>query len=529
QQQAIDPSKRHKWYVLIGCDTYINVPHLLKQLEPYNFTQPYFIGGSVGEQMCYHKKGTAYKSLFIGGNTAHVFSAALVQALYPHLSVYVESIWPQPNHTSAALSDVALSCLIFSLGFKMTILPGFFRRSPNGIIKEFGRKEALKVQEPSSWHYIHPAQMIDLDEFYVYHPINDIKHQLSSFNVQFIDKSLSGHCHLTKTCAKDLKILNSKNGMNPSLEDQKRFYEVYKNDFEMNHVNAFICFHPASMCEVFMPFNRTLIVIASTRYELGRFSKEEWRNWNKNLQIIASNSRNVIAGNNLYDAEYIRYFTGVKAIVLPSLCAYTNASYKQVIGKPFIIASIHEKNFHSKFMSMLTDSFKHLKIAVAVAHLRDVYKSHYKYSQLAEHPGIIYVPYQVSVMSLFEQYRMNIPLFFPSLDLLTEWHHTYGVVNERTWDSVSGKKKNASIVSGVLDPNIPDPNNEFDLHAIRYWLKFSDFYQWPHIIYFNSTDELVIKLTTTNLTQVSLNMKVYNANLKQYLFEQWRQILQRIE
>ncbi|CAF1385644.1 unnamed protein product [Rotaria magnacalcarata] len=168
KQKAIDPSERHKWYVVIGCDTYVNVPHILKLLEPYNFAQPYFIGGSVGEQLCYHKNGTAYKSHFVGGNTAHVFSAALVEALYPHLSVYVETVWPQPNHSAAGLSDVALSCLTFSLGYNMTILPGFWGRSPNGIIEEFGLKEALKVQEPSSWHYIHPAQMLDLDEFYSY-------------------------------------------------------------------------------------------------------------------------------------------------------------------------------------------------------------------------------------------------------------------------------------------------------------------------------------------------------------------------
>ncbi|CAF3241234.1 unnamed protein product [Rotaria sp. Silwood2] len=176
---------------------------------------------------------------------------------------------------------------------------------------------------------------------------------------------------------------------------------------------------------------------------------------------------------------------------------------------------------------MLNDSFKRLKISISIGHLRDVYKGHYEYSQLAQHSGIIHIPYQVSVMSLFEQYRMNIPLFFPSLDLLTEWHYTYRVVNERTWDGISGNIKNASRISGVLGPDIPDPNNEFDRDAIRYWLKFSDFYQWPHIIYFNSTDELVIKLKTTNLAQVSSNMKVYNANFKKNLFEQWRQILQR--
>jgi hypothetical protein len=118
-----------------------------------------------------------------------------------------------------------------------------------------------------------------------------MKHQLASFNVRLIDKSLSSHCFLTDTCGTDLKILNQENGMSPSLEVRKQFYEAYKNDQEMNKVDAFMCFHPAAMCELFMPFNRTLIIIASTRYELGRHSKEEWTNLNKNLRIIASNPR----------------------------------------------------------------------------------------------------------------------------------------------------------------------------------------------------------------------------------------------
>ncbi|CAF3304117.1 unnamed protein product [Rotaria sp. Silwood2] len=194
QQQKIDPSKRHKWYLLVGCDTYVNVPHLLKQLEPYNFTQPYFIGGSIGQGICYHKNGTTYESLFVGGNTAHIFSAALVEALYPHLSIYVQSIWPQPNHSSAGSSDVALSCLIFSLGYNMTILPGFWRRSPKGIIEEFSLKEALQVEEPSSWHYIHPAQMIDLDEFYTYQYVDRLMND-QNWNelVDFIHLFIGAH------------------------------------------------------------------------------------------------------------------------------------------------------------------------------------------------------------------------------------------------------------------------------------------------------------------------------------------------
>ncbi len=51
-------------------------------------------------------------------------------------------------------------------------------------------------------------------------------------------------------------------------------------------------------------------------------------------------------------------------------------------------------------------------------------------------------------------------------------------------------------------------------------VQFADFYQWSHITYYNSTDDLAIKLTTTNLIQVSENMKVYNENFKKKLLEQ---------
>lgn len=129
-------------------------------------------------------------------------------------------------------------------------------------------------------------------------PINDLKHQLASFNVRFIDKSLSSHCDTTNTCGYDLKVLNQKNGISPNSEVRQKFYKVYKNNREINQVNAFVCFHPAGMCELFMPFNRTLIIIASTRYELGRFGKVEWNNLNKNLQIIASNPRYILRYKN---------------------------------------------------------------------------------------------------------------------------------------------------------------------------------------------------------------------------------------
>jgi hypothetical protein len=99
-------------------------------------------------------------------------------------------------------------------------------------------------------------------------PIADIKNVMQHFGAQVIDKSLSGHCHLSNTCERDLRVINKMNGINlgncPN-QLRKQFYHSYIDDPEMNGVSAYICTHAASMCELFMPFNKSLIVIASTR------------------------------------------------------------------------------------------------------------------------------------------------------------------------------------------------------------------------------------------------------------------------
>jgi len=343
-----------------------------------------------------------------------------------------------------------------------------------------------------------------------------------------MDKSLSYSCQRTRTCYSPLRILTRENGMNPPDEIYSEFYEFYKDQIEMNLVDAFVCFHPSAMCELYMPFNRSMIIIASTRYELSRFEPREWIKWNKNLIKISQDPKNVIAANNLYDAEYIRYFTGINVTLLPSFCNYTNSVYNPK-RKEFLVTSIHSKSFESIFYELLQESLdRYYTDQIKIVPLRTIYNN-YEYSDLTNHPAIIHVPYQVSVMSLFEQYRMNIPLVFPSLDLLTQWHYEHGLVSEKTWDqTLAGIIPNRSNIKGVLT-NVPDPNNDRDRTAIRYWLNFSDFYQWPHIIYYESTDDLIKKLNTTNFAMISKRMKEYNKQFGKNLLQKWKQILDNIK
>ena len=105
-------------------------------------------------------------------------------------------------------------------------------------------------------------------------------------------------------------------------------------------------------------------------------------------------------------------------------------------------------------------------------------------------------------------------------------------MNERTWDGVyhrHGKRlSKSSVVSHASQSHVPDPNNERDEAAIRYWIKFADFYQMPYITYSDSVRDLADKLSKTTLLQlrqISARMKKYNANVLKEVMPKWKQIL----
>ncbi|CAH1795607.1 unnamed protein product [Owenia fusiformis] len=360
-------------------------------------------------------------------------------------------------------------------------------------------------------------------------PIHDLKTLLEPMGVKFIDKTLSSHCHITKTCnpVPPLRVITQRNGFHLTPELISKFYESYKNDSEMKTVTAFVCYHPPAMCDLFRPFKKPLIIISSIRYELGRNSpNERWHTYNEILRNVSKDPRNVIGGNNLYDTNYIKYFTGIETKLIPSYCGYTNESYHP--RRPeFLFASTRARNVASTGVQRGLDKrLREINSTAKVAQLRTLY-GHYKYSDLANHPGIIHIPYQVSVMSLFEQYRMNIPLFVPSLESLSEWHVKFNLLKERTWDSTFGKIPLKSRIQGVQS-GIPDPNSDRNITAVKYWLQFSDFYQWPHITYYNSGEhlaEILHAMTPEKLKNISSSMAVYNKNEQTNIKNMWKNIL----
>ena len=356
-------------------------------------------------------------------------------------------------------------------------------------------------------------------------PIMDIKSLLAPIGVKIIDKSLSYHCGKMGTCAAGLRVITQENGMRLSPMLIEKFYRSYIDDLEMKEVTAYVCALPVAMCEAFLHFNRSIIVWATTRYEQGRPEPDKWEQLNENLLSIANHPTSVLAANNLYDLKYMEYFLGVTPKLLPNYCAYLRDSYKPS-QKQFLVSPIHSTELSELFYKQLDEALMAKLSNLVLLPLRQMYPQ-YLFSDLASHPGIVYIPYQVSMVSLTEHYRMNIPLFFPTVDLLALWQLEYQVVRQRTWAGYMMKRPHRSGIPGKAR-DVPDPNDDTDEGAIKYWLKFADFYQWPHIIYYSSIPDLVDKLITTNLTDVSLKMQSHNIKASLQIKDAWSEVLLKV-
>eukprot|EP00658_Telonema_sp_P-2_P038674 TRINITY_DN276_c0_g1_i8.p1 TRINITY_DN276_c0_g1~~TRINITY_DN276_c0_g1_i8.p1 ORF type:complete len:1262 (-),score=285.14 TRINITY_DN276_c0_g1_i8:299-4084(-) len=357
----------------------------------------------------------------------------------------------------------------------------------------------------------------------------------------------------TQSVCKDrLKVLRYDNWRGFSLDPcpnflRQEFFEAYKNDPEFERVDAFICSHPAANCELYMPFNRSLIVYPTTRLEFGRDddvvdwrapymtirNKARWSEWISNLQKIAADPMNVVAANSHFEVRYIKYHTGIDAEYLPSWCgdkaenSLVAPSRRQLLLGPYRDNLDYPRfseveAWKHPIMQSLVNSTKNWKdqygMAPEFARMRQLYP-HYELSDLQAHPCIVLIPYQVSVISFFEYYRLNIPMFVPSKKLLISWH----LEHDQLWERTYGHPDRL-----VTSPDMPDPTSD-EKADLEYWIALADYYHFDHVIQFDSWDDLLVKYHATDLAQVQQAMHLANRIQRAQLVQSWKRVMQKIK
>jgi hypothetical protein len=324
--------------------------------------------------------------------------------------------------------------------------------------------------------------------------------------------SISGHSFIMNKEKKDVKYVNSSTWQNLNESMIDNFYNEYKE--QLSKYDGFIVTHTPCFSLLYQKFEKPIITIASTRYE-APFSNNMimWSKLNQFLKNGIDNKQLIPVANNKYDKKYTELFTEREWKHIPSLCEYTGADYTGNKNK-FL--------YSSKFNPSLD--------IPNLAYKNKELKKNYSWQELADYKGIVHVPYNVSTMSIFEQYTSNIPLFFPSINFLKELRNKFanrGVLSETSWNQVNGLSPNSSIF-----PGLDDPNNYKDLETVMKWVSLSDFYDeenMPHVQLFDSFEHLEELLNSTNLDEVSDKMSQHNLLRRNRVYNSWESILNEVK
>lgn len=359
--------------------------------------------------------------------------------------------------------------------------------------------------------------------------IGDIKQIFQSLGHEVTDWTLSGHSWVLGRDNDKVDVISSKSFMSFNKAMCNAFYERYKH--ELNAYDGFIVTHTPCLSMLYEQFDKPIICVTSTRYE-HPFSanREAWESFNSFLRAKIDDGLLIPIANNRYDADYSRLFTDREWRVIPSICDYTSAPYtgtrddallsSKFDGLPPIRGMVRkDREFKESFISRAAR-----KLGFAGG------KRGYSWQEIAAFKSIVWIPYNASIMSIFEMYTNSIPMFFPSRSFLAKLVERFGmqeILSELSYNQVRGMPPESVIPCGMQDPN-----NYKDVATMMYWAGKADYYDAENmaaLVYFNSFEELEHLIHAADMAGIHNAMSEHNVLRKQRAHSAWKQVLATVE
>jgi hypothetical protein len=337
--------------------------------------------------------------------------------------------------------------------------------------------------------------------------IADLKQIFENLGHKVDSRSISGHNWVFGKIPDSVKVINPQNWRNIDEDMCNKFYEEYKE--ELSNYDAFICTYPLSFSLLYEKFNKPIILHIPIRYEVPfQSNKTKWEYFNKYLRDGIDKKIIIPVANSLYDKKYFEFFVQKECDYIPNICEYTNTFWE---------------NKNEKFLYYSRLPFSN-PILVDKSSL-----GKYEWSDISKYRGIVMIPYNCSTMSIFEFYSSNIPLFAPTKKFMMELYEKYPnyVLNELSWNKVSNMIPRSIINCDQYN----DPNFYNNNQIMSNWISLSDFYneEWmPYITYFDSFDDLIMKLKTADVQEISEKMRIFNIQRKNKIYNFWDKKLKEI-
>jgi len=323
--------------------------------------------------------------------------------------------------------------------------------------------------------------------------IEDVKYicqKLYGDSIEIVNWSISTHNWVFGKEDKDVQFINKYTWPREfNTENIKKFNNTYGK--YLKTFDGFIVTHTPIFATIFAEYEKPIIILNSCRYEQP-FSFEgcvdfyAWRNLNKILIKLYKKGNLILISNNLADNKYIELGTSISSKYIPSLCKYTHTYHTPKINKAVVIGN---------------------NIFKSDDHIIEK-PSKISWEELYSYKAIIHVPYEISTISIFEQYSAGVPLFFPSRKFYEEC-------------IINGKM---DLISRYI--NIGPNNINECLNSDTFWLDRADYYTWmKNIYYYDNEDDLIHKIIHFKETDdVVLDRKKHLLSHEKDILSKWQEV-----
>ncbi len=307
--------------------------------------------------------------------------------------------------------------------------------------------------------------------------------------IEVTNWSISGHNFIFDKPDIDVIGVNKDSWMTLTEEKIRLFHKAY--DEELSKYDGFVVTHTPVFVMLFEKYQKPILVINSCRYDQPFCFKPNptmLTKYHECLKRLYASGRLRLVSNNYSDELYLLQHTKLQSTVIPSLCLYVNIKYEP---SAHTFTCYGDRNF-----------FPEHPLLVAKP------ETGYTWEELYTTRGFVHVPYEMSTMSIFEQYWSGAPLFFPS----KSFYKTCLLQNKLNFISTY------SDIDDSSEKLISD-------QEVDQWLNTADFYKLPFITYYDSEEDLLNKLDSFKDTQKAERITFIQNQLSCHM-ERWRVILE---
>lgn len=363
---------------------------------------------------------------------------------------------------------------------------------------------------------------------------------LPEYEIQIQDHSFDDrYCQLHGTCSADSRFAWLGEHLRGTLvrtcgghylkgfEDiaslAEHFFELVVKDSTTAQVDLLLCTHPPYSCRLFWPFVQRLgwPLLGFFGGTLEAHVPEEGMTaWLQDFQAMAQDPRVQFAAIAPFLAEKMRFQSGVDIPasrgfgfhVIEQGGSYFPRRWDEVLlWKGSSECADNEEAFNdaisavSKSVSQGSGS----DVLLRFMHLRELRESveGASYSSITSFRAVVFVPYEVLLMTFYELYHAAIPIFIPEKEIGVFFMYR-GPVTFPHCDLVLSKTDETGEMHSTTRQMPPySPFNRQNVEARLSWLEaYTDWYQWPHNQQYSSVADLVWKLYETDLQAVSAAM-----------------------